>query len=274
MSTAIPIPLPSPAPAAPPEAEPFPYTATDRAVWRVLVERRLPALEQTVSQVYLDGARTIGLSAEDVPQLGALNARLTPRTGWRAVPTPGFLPAAAFFASLARREFPTVRALRSPAQLDYVEAPDIFHDVFGHVPLHADVAFASFLSRVGALGALLRGAPASAPESSAHVTAQDAHAAPPADPRITELARLFWFTVEFGLKAEPTGTRIYGSGLISSHADAANSLSGACEQRPFVLDAVIAQPFVTDRLQDVLFVVEDFRELDEAVAELERRWRS
>ncbi|MBI3790465.1 MAG: phenylalanine 4-monooxygenase [Gemmatimonadetes bacterium] len=243
-------------PTLPADAHAYPYTATDRAVWRVLVERRMPALEATVSEVYLDGARTIGLVADEVPQLPALNARLTPRTGWRAVPTPGFMPAAAFFASLARREFPTVRALRSPAQLDYVEAPDLFHDVFGHVPLHADPAFASFLSRVGALGALLRGAggvggeggaggvggadgasgagaDGHATSAGATVRAQDARAEPPVDPRITELARLFWFTVEFGLKAEPAGVRIYGSGLISSHADAANALSDACERRPF-----------------------------------------
>ncbi len=232
----------------------FDYTGTHHAVWRVLFERRMPALEATVTQVFLDGLATIGLSSAAIPQLDALNARLTPRTGWRAVPTPGFMPAAAFFASLARREFPTVRSVRTPQQLDYVEAPDIFHDVFGHVPLHADPAFASFLARVGALGALLRSG------------ANDD------DPRITELARLFWFTVEFGLVHEAGGTRIYGSGLISSHADAANALSDACERRPFALDAVLAQPFDVDRLQDVLFVVSDFRELDEAVAALERRW--
>ena len=235
-------------------ASAYDYTGTDHAVWRVLYERRMPALASTVTQVFLDGVDKIGLSSAAIPQLDALNARLTPRTGWRAVPTPGFMPAAAFFASLARREFPTVRNVRTPAQLDYVEAPDIFHDVFGHVPLHADVAFASFLARVGALGALLRSG------------------ASDDDPRITELARLFWFTVEFGLVHEAGGTRIYGSGLISSHADAANALSAACERRPFALDDVLAQPFDVDRLQDVLFVVEDFRQLDAAVAELERRW--
>lgn len=230
------------------------YTPTDHAVWRVLFERRMATLAATASHRFLDGLRAIGLSAARLPQLDALNARLAPRTGWNAVPTPGFMPARDFFASLARRRFPTVRTLRDVHHLDYVEAPDIFHDVFGHVPLHADLRFAAFLQRVGALGAHVR----SGPEG---------------DPRITELARLFWFTIEFGLVAEGGTVKVYGSGLISSHADAANALSPACERRAFGLDAVLAQPFVTDRVQDVLFVVEDFAELEAAVATLERRWR-
>jgi phenylalanine-4-hydroxylase len=224
------------------------YTPTDDAVWRVLYERRLPTLRATASRLFLEGLDTIGLEASRVPSLDRLNARLTPRTGWRAVPVRGFIPAREFFASLARREFPTVTSVRPPAQLDYVEAPDIFHDVFGHVPLHAQAEFAGFLSRFGTLAARA--------ERDDHVTA---------------LARLFWFTVEFGLIREDGEVKVYGSGLISSHADAANALSDRCTRRPFRLDEVLAQPFEIDHLQDTLFVVESFEQLDEAVRTLEAR---
>jgi phenylalanine-4-hydroxylase len=164
------------------------------------------------------------------------------------VPVTGFIPAREFFASLARREFPTVTTVRSPAQLDYVEAPDIFHDVFGHVPLHAHPEFAAFLSRFGKLAARAQ-----------------------RDEDVTALARLFWFTVEFGLIREAGAVKVYGSGLISSHADAANALSDRCDRRPFQLDDVLAQPFEIDHLQDTLFVVESFEQLDAAVRTLEAR---
>jgi phenylalanine-4-hydroxylase len=222
------------------------YTATDHAVWRVLVGRRLPPLRRTASRVFLEGLDNVGLAADRVPDLADVNERLAPRTGWRAVPVTGFLPAREFFASLGRREFPTAITVRRPEELDYVEAPDIFHDVFGHVPLHADAAFAEFLSRFGALAARADG-----------------------DAAVTALARLFWFTVEFGLVREDGEVKVYGSGLISSHADAANALGPTCDRRPFDLAAVLAQPFKIDHLQDVLFVVESFDDLRRALDRLE-----
>lgn len=222
------------------------YSATEHAVWRVLYERRMPTLRATASRTYLAGLDAIGLGPDGVPDLRRVNVALGRRTGWRAVPVTGFLPARAFFRSLEAREFPTAVTVRSPAALDYVEAPDIFHDVFGHVPLHADPVFAAFLSRFGALAAR-----AETPE------------------RVTQLARLFWFTVEFGLVREGRDVKIYGSGLISSHADAANALSPACDRRPFDLEAVMAQPFEIDRLQDVLFVVDSFGQLADALRQLE-----
>jgi phenylalanine-4-hydroxylase len=162
------------------------------------------------------------------------------------VPVTGFLPARAFFRSLEAREFPTAITVRTPAELDYVEAPDIFHDVFGHVPLHADPVFAEFLSRFGAIAAR-----------------EESRTA------VERLARLFWFTVEFGLVREQGTVKVFGSGLISSHADAANALSASCDRRPFDLEAVLAQPFVIDRLQDVLFVVETFDDLRRGLDRLE-----
>jgi phenylalanine-4-hydroxylase len=227
------------------------YSDEEHLVWATLYHRRMPALRSTASRVFLRGVDDIGLESECIPELAVLNRRLARRTGWRAVPVSGFLPAGEFFRSLARREFPTTVTIRPLDRLDYVPEPDVFHDVFGHVPLHADPVFADFLQRFGALAAAAR------------------------TPEETErMARLFWFTVEFGLILEKDGVRAYGSGLISSHADAANALGPTCEHRPFDLDQVLDQPFRIDDLQPVLFLVEDFRQLFDAVTEVERRIHS
>jgi phenylalanine-4-hydroxylase len=224
------------------------YTPEDHDVWRILHERRMKVLARTGSRLFLDGARAIGLRPDRVPDLADVNRRLEPITGWNAIGVRGFLPAPDFFACLARRLFPTTITVRPRAQLDYLPEPDIFHDVFGHVPLHADHVFADFLQRFGAIAA-----------------------AATTDTQTTQMARLFWFTVEFGLIREHGDIRVYGSGLISSHGDAANALGSGCERRPFSLDAVIAQPFEIDRFQDVLFVTESFDQLFGAVLEMERR---
>lgn len=224
------------------------YSDEDHRVWATLYARRMPALRTTASQVFLRGVDDIGLESECIPDLAVLNRRLSRRTGWRAVPVAGFLPAGQFFQSLARREFPTTVTIRSAERLDYVPEPDIFHDVFGHVPLHADPVFAEFLQRFGTVAAGAR-------------TAEETE----------RMARLFWFTVEFGLILEREGVRAYGSGLISSHADAANALGPGCEHRSFTLDQVLEQPFRIDELQPVLFVVRSFQELFDAVGEVEGR---
>ncbi len=226
------------------------YDAEAHDVWRTLYERRMATLQDTGSAVFLQGMQAIGLSAAQVPDLADVNRRLAAQTGWAAVGVQGFIPAAQFFRCLARRRFPTTLIVRSRAQLDYLPEPDIFHDVFGHVPLHANPVFANFLQRLGTL--------AEQAESEEETVA---------------MARLFWFTVEFGLIREQGKVKIYGSGLISSHGDAANALSANCNRRPFGLDAVLAQPFEIDRLQDVLFVVESFEQLFQAVETMNERKR-
>jgi phenylalanine-4-hydroxylase len=218
------------------------YDDEQHDVWRILFERRVLTLADTGSDVFLRGLERIGLGPDRVPDLADVNRRLSRRTGWNAVGVTGFIPAAAFFRCLAARRFPTTLKVRPRAQLDYLPEPDIFHDVFGHVPLHSDSVFADFLQQFGALAASSRN-----------------------ERETTEMARLFWFTVEFGLIRERGKVKIYGSGLISSHGDAANALSEKCDRRPFDIDKVLAQPFEIDRLQDVLFVVDTFEQLFEAV---------
>jgi phenylalanine-4-hydroxylase len=227
------------------------YTDEDHEVWQILYSRRMVELERTASDVFLRGAELIGLSQQSIPDLAQVNTRLNARTGWNAVPVGGFLPAREFFASLSRRRFPTTVTIRPKTGIDYVPEPDIFHDVFGHVPLHSDPAFADFLQRFGEAASLAS-----------------------TDEEVEKMARLFWFTVEFGLIQEKGTPKIYGSGLISSAGDAANALSDACDRRRFSLEAVVSQPFRIDELQDVLFVVDSFDQLFEAVDTATREMRA
>src|SRR4026207_892323 len=208
----------------------------------------MPALRDAASRIFLEGADAIGLDSRHIPDLAGLNRLLTPRTGWSAVPVAGFLPARESFGARARRASPPPTTTRPADRLDYVPEPDIFHDVFGHVPLHADPVFADFLQHYG------QGAAAAVKEEDT-----------------TRMARLFWFTVEFGLIREEGQIKVYGSGLISSHGDAANALGPKCDRRPFSLGAVFNQPFEIDHFQDVLFVVESFDQLFQAVEEAGRR---
>lgn len=224
------------------------YDAESHDVWRILYERRMDTLRSTGSSVFLRGIAGIGLDSRRVPKLTDVNRLLGERTGWAAMGVSGFIPAKQFFRCLARRRFPTTLRVRPRAQLDYLPEPDIFHDVFGHVPLHADPVFADFLQRFGELAA----------------TAET-------DAETEAMARLFWFTVEFGLISENDSIRVYGSGLISSHGDAANALGPKCRRRKFSLESVITQPFAIDHFQDVLFVVDSFDELFAAVEEMRDR---
>ncbi|HEV7836467.1 MAG TPA: hypothetical protein VGO75_00250, partial [Gemmatimonadaceae bacterium] len=151
------------------------YSADDHDVWGLLYERRMKELRKNGSKIFLKGADTIGLKRETVPDLAEVNRRLAPPTGWEAVPVSGYIPAKTFFQCLSLRKFPTTVTIRKRDQLDYLPEPDIFHDVFGHVPLHADPVFADFLQHYGQVAA-----------------------AADNEEDTTRMARLFWFTVEFG----------------------------------------------------------------------------
>ena len=224
------------------------YTAEQHSVWAELVTRRMPQLREHACQEYLSGFEQIGLREDQLPDLAAVSARLAPRTGWQSAPVSGFLPADAFFEMLAARKFPTTTWLRSRESMEYTPEPDIFHDVFGHVPMHAHPVFADFLQHYGAA---CRGL---------------------TDPRDLErMGRLFWFTVEFGVIRQQGAIKVYGSGLISSHGECSRVLAGGCEIKDFDLDAVLNQDFQTSAMQPVLYAVESFEQIYEATKQAEAR---
>jgi phenylalanine-4-hydroxylase len=228
------------------------YTAEDHEVWATLCARRMAVLPQTGSSAFLHGLELLKMDLQHVPRLDDINAFLAPLTGFRAVAVDGYLPPREFFACLAERKFPTTITVRPKEQLDYLPEPDIFHDVFGHVPLHTEAYLADFLQRFGQAGL-----------------------AAETEEELTGLSRLFWFTVEFGLIREGGEVRLFGSGLMSSVGESAHALTDAVEKRDFDLQAVMAQPFEIDHYQPLLFVIESFEQLyhamDACARKLERR---
>lgn len=224
------------------------YTSEQHSVWAELVRRVLPEVEKHAAQEYLDGFRIIGLQPDLLPDLRAVSGRLEPRTGWNSTPVSGFLPAPAFFEMLAARRFPTTTWLRSRESLEYTPEPDIFHDVFGHVPMHSHRVFADFLAHYGRVCAGIE------------------------DQAVLEkLGRLFWYTVEFGLIRQHNRIKVYGSGLISSHGECLNVIEGKCAVRDFSLDEVLRTPVKVDEFQKVLFAVTSFDQIYEGMHEAEQR---
>jgi len=224
------------------------YTPEQHAVWAELVRRRQPQIESFACRAYLEGYEIIGLENDKLPKLSAISARLKPRTGWNATPVSGFLPSDAFFEMLAARMFPTTTRIRGRDSLEYTPEPDIFHDVFGHVPMHAHPVFANFLQHYGDVCAKIKD-----------------------KETLERLGRLFWYTVEFGLIREGAGIKMYGSGIISSHGECSNILDGGCEVRNFSLDEVLNTPVKVDSIHHLLFAIESFDQIYEAMHEAERR---
>lgn len=224
------------------------YTEEQHEVWSKLVGRALPELEKHAAREYLEGLEIIGLQKDRLPNLASISARLAPRTGWSSTAVSGFLPAPAFFEMLSTRRFPTTTWLRSRESLEYTPEPDIFHDVFGHVPMHAHKVFADFLEYYGRVCASIDDAAV-----------------------LERLGRLFWYTVEFGLILQRAEVKAYGSGLISSHGECKNVMDGHCTIHRFTLDEVLETPVKVDQLHKLLFAVSSFDQIYEAMHESERR---
>jgi len=224
------------------------YTEEQHAVWAELVRRRIPQIEEHAAKEYLEGFEYIGLPYDRLPNLKAISAKLETRTGWNTTPVSGFMPGPAFFEMLAARRFPTTTWLRGRDSLEYTPEPDIFHDVFGHVPMHAHPIFADFLQHYGELCARI------------------------SDEKILELiGRVFWYTVEFGLIRQNGQVRVYGSGLISSNGECSNVLHAGCAVKPFVLDEVLRTPVKVDEMHKLLFAIDSFDQIYDAMHTIERR---
>ena len=219
------------------------FTAEDHAVWDLLFARQVDLLGTRVVSPFLDGIDLLKLSHPGVPDVEGLNAILTLRTGWRTLAVPGLVPDEIFFAMLSERVFPVGNFIRTRDQLDYLEAPDCFHDMLGHIPMLAHHDFAEMAAHVGRLG-------------SAAIAAGEGHRA----------ARLYWHSVEFGLAKEHGGLKILGAGLASSFGEAHFSLeSDKVERLPFSVERAINTPYKHDAFQPRYLVSAS---LDETIAEV------
>lgn len=215
------------------------YGPEQHAVWRNLFERQCQLLPGRACRAVLDGLERLPVGPDAVPDFEALSDRLEQATGWRVVAVPGLVPDAVFFAHLAERRFPTAHWIRGWKELDYLEEPDLFHDVFGHVPLLMDPVFADYLQAYGqgGLRALGRGA-------------------------LHRLARLYWYTVEFGLVRGAGALEIYGAGILSSAGETRFALEDDSPNRlAFDLERVMRTRYRIDDFQESYFVVRSFEEL-------------
>ena len=220
------------------------YSATDHEVWATLFERQQKILAGRASDEFLRQQQAMGMSPDRIPKFDELNAVLRKATGWELVGVEGLLPELVFFDHLANRRFPVTWWIRTPEQLDYLAEPDLFHDLFGHVPLLMNPVFADYMQAYGRGGV------------KAHAIGPDA---------LVNLTRLYWYTVEFGLIRQPDGLRIYGSGIVSSKGESIHSLESPAPNRiGFDLERIMRTQYRIDTFQKTYFVIDSYEQLMEA----------
>lgn len=220
------------------------YSDVDHGVWKALYQRQREILVGRASDEFLQAQDMMGMSPDRIPRFAELNAVLEAATGWTIVGVEGLLPELDFFEHLANRRFPVSWWIRRPDQLDYIEEPDLFHDLFGHVPLLMIPAFADYMQAYGRGGV------------KAHAIGADA---------LANLTRLYWYTVEFGLIRQHDGLRIYGSGIVSSKGESIHCLESAAPNRiGFDLERIMRTRYRIDSYQKTYFVIDSFAQLMDA----------
>jgi phenylalanine-4-hydroxylase len=228
------------------------YTQEDFDVWKTLFDRQVVNLQDKACSEYLNALEEMGevLYSDRIAEFSQLNEWFNSRTGWKMYCVPGLIPVDEFFELLAKKQFCSSTWLRTLSQLDYLEEPDMFHDVFGHIPLLSNSIFSEFIHEFGKLGVQHK-------EN---------------EQRIIQLQRLYWFTIEFGLINE-NGPKVYGAGIASSFGESIVSLKPETVRVPFNLDEILETSFETDKIQTKYFVIENMEQLYSAILELKVRWK-
>lgn len=230
------------------------YTPEDLSVWSLLFKRQVKNLKQKACSEYLQSLQMMNevLNPHELPNFERINQWFKKHTGWEIQCVPGLIDVEDFFDLLAEKQFPSSTWLRSKDKLDYLEEPDMFHDIFGHVPLLCNPSYSNFVHEFGKLGKQLKG------------NAE----------RLTELQRLYWFTIEFGLISEQDELRIFGAGIISSFHESISSLSSKeVTHLPFDLNNIIQTDFCTSELQQTYFVINHLEQLETAVQTLSNTFK-
>ena len=215
------------------------YTPAQHAVWKTLYERQTRLLPGLACDAFIEGMRRLPMAADRIPDFEALSETLMQATGWQVVAVPGLVPDDVFFEHLANRRFPAGNFIRGAHELDYLEEPDVFHDVFGHVPMLMHPVMADFIQAYGQGG----------------LRAQKLG-------KLAELARVYWYTVEFGLVREGGGTRIYGAGIASSFSESSFAVQSPSPNRiAFELERVMRTRYRIDDFQESYFVLDSLDDL-------------
>lgn len=229
------------------------YTQQDKEVWKLLFTRQLNNLQDKASYDYLQALKLMYpvLQAEELPNFELINAWFSSRTGWQIACVPGLIDVDEFFKLLADKKFPSSTWLRSLDKLDYLEEPDLFHDIFGHIPLLANPIYSDFMHAFGILGCQFLDKPII----------------------LSELQRLYWFTIEFGLIQEGKQLSIYGAGIVSSYLESITSVRDEkVVRKPYLLSEVIQTEFCTTEPQNTYFVLSDLQELFTSIQELSKTY--
>ncbi len=224
------------------------YTPEDFKVWGTLFNRQMEALEPLVCSEYLDALKTVQFTPEKIPDFIEVSKILNEKTGWGLTVVPNIVPAKEFFESLAIKKFTATCWIRTMEQLEYIEEPDMFHDVFAHVPLLSNQSYVDFFAGFSQM-------------------ALDFHEDPIA---LELLGRVYWFTIEFGLMRDRDKLKIYGAGIISSHGETYHCLSNKTEKIDFDVATMINTPYRNDIMQDKYFVVESFDQLYASLPEIRK----
>ncbi len=219
------------------------YTEENQAVWRELFQKQWENLQDIAFPTWLDAIDKIGVTGAYIPKLTDIQSKLMSFTGWQPVPISGFLDASDYFTYLANRQFPTVVNVRKREEMEFIALPDIFHDAFGHLPMHSHPVFADFLQLFG--------------RTALRATTEQ---------QLVEMQRLYWWTVEYCLIRVNGKLKVCGSGHMSGIQESRHSLTDAVEKRPFSLEAVINQEFNPHELQPIMFVIDDYEQLFDAMA--------
>lgn len=223
------------------------YTDEDRQVWQILFDQQMKKLPELASRHFLEGLERVEFNRNEIPDFSRVNEILDRLTGWEVVAVEGIVDDRLFFELMGQRKFPATTWLRSMAQLEYLEEPDMFHDVFAHVPLLANPSFASFLEQISKIGLRYSG-----------------------DEEAVELlSRVYWFTVEFGLIREAGDLKIYGAGILSSSGESSYSVGLEPMHFEYGVEQILHTPYRKDIFQDRYFIIESFEKLYASVEEIE-----
>lgn len=223
------------------------FSEEDHGTWAAICGLHRQRREQQLHPMFMRGLHALGMTEERIPSLDEVNAKLTFLTGWKGVFVKGLEDGHGFYSLLRDRKFPIGNFVRDRKDLNYTPAPDVVHDLYGHIPFHADPDYADYCQRYGELACQFLDDPT----------------------RLRRLERYFWFTTEFGLVKTPAGVRIFGAGIASSVGECAYALSGEPEVLPFDVDAICASEFRIDQLQKRLYLLESVDQLYDAFPQLE-----
>ncbi len=225
------------------------YTAEDQKVWGILFDRQFPSLPQAATKEFLIGLDKVDFKGASIPNFEETNKVLRKLTGWEIYAVPGIVEDGLFFDLMANRKFPATTWVRKMSELDYLEEPDMFHDVFAHIPLLANQSFVDFLQAISKFG---------------QEWIDDEWA-------IHLLSRIYWFTIEFGLIREDGELRIYGAGILSSSGETKYSLSDKPNHFDYDVDRILDTPYRKDNMQENYFIIDSYEQLYESLPEIKSK---